>query len=125
MITDADAIVTGRVGAANSWGLRAYLESGGYEGLRKALSMGAEAVRDEVMTANILGRGGAGFEAGKKWSMLRQAKPSYLDINGDESEPCTFKDHMLLEADPHQISEGSLICAFVVGSTQAFIFVPG
>ena len=125
MITDADAIVTTRVGAPASWGLRAYLQTGGYEGLRKALSMGPEAVRDEVMTANILGRGGAGFEAGKKWSMLRDADPSYLVINGDESEPCTFKDHMLLEADPHQIIEGTLICAYAVGAAQAFIFVRG
>ncbi len=125
MITDAEAIVSNRVGAPNSWGLRAYLGSGGYQGLRKALAMGAEAVRDEVMTANILGRGGAGFEAGKKWSMLRQAEPSYLVINGDESEPCTFKDHMLMEEDPHQIIEGTLICAFAVGASQAFIYVRG
>ncbi len=125
MITDAEAIVSNRVGVPNSWGLRTYLQSGGYQGLRKALAMGPEAVRDEVMTANILGRGGAGFEAGKKWSMLRQAEPSYLVINGDESEPCTFKDHMLMEADPHQIIEGTLICAFAVGASQAFIYVRG
>ncbi len=125
MITDAEAIVTARVGAPTSWGLRAYLETGGYAGLRKALSMGAEAVRDEVMTANILGRGGAGFEAGKKWSMLREADTSYLVVNGDESEPCTFKDHMLMEDDPHQIIEGTVICAFAVGAAQAFIFVRG
>jgi len=125
MITDADAIVSARIALSNSWTLRAYLQSGGYEGLRKAFAMGAEKVRDEVMTANILGRGGAGFEAGKKWSMLRQAEPSYLVINGDESEPCTFKDHMIMEADPHQIIEGTLICAFAVGASQAFIYVRG
>jgi len=125
MITDAEAIVTRRVGAPNSWTLRHYLQSGGYEGLRKALAMGPEAVRDEVMAANILGRGGAGFEAGKKWSMLRKAEPVYLVVNGDESEPCTFKDHMLMQADPHQIIEGTLICAFAVGASQAFIYVRG
>jgi NADH-quinone oxidoreductase subunit F len=125
MITDADAIVTTRLGLRDSWTLRAHLETGGYDGLRKALSMGREAVSEEVMKANLLGRGGAGFEAGKKWSMLRKAEPVYLVVNGDESEPCTFKDHMLIEADPHQIVEGTLICAYATGASQAFIFVRG
>ncbi len=125
MITDAAPIVTARLGVPNSWTLKAYLETGGYEGLRKALSMTPEAVSAEVMTANLLGRGGAGFEVGRKWSMLAKPRPAYLVINGDESEPCTYKDHMLLEADPHQIIEGTLICAYATGAAQAFIFVRG
>ena len=87
--------------------------------------MDPEEVSSEVMTANLLGRGGAGFEAGSKWSMLAKARPAYLVINGDESEPCTFKDHMLIEDDPHQIIEGTLICAYATGAAQAFIFVRG
>jgi NADH-quinone oxidoreductase subunit F len=125
VITDAAAIVTTRLGVSESWTLRAYLDNGGYDGLRKALSMSREEVSEEVMKANLLGRGGAGFEAGKKWSMLRKAEPVYLVVNGDESEPCTFKDHMLIEADPHQIVEGTLICAYATRSSQAFIFVRG
>ncbi len=125
MLTDASPIVTARLGVPNSWTLKAYLETGGYEGLRKALSMTPEAVSAEVMTANLLGRGGAGFEVGRKWSMLAKPRPAYLVINGDESEPCTYKDHMLLEADPHQIIEGTLICAYATGAAQAFIFVRG
>ena len=124
-VTDVDAIVTARVGVPNSWTLKTYLDTGGYQGLRKALSMTREAVSEQVMTANLLGRGGAGFEVGRKWSMLKQAPPSYVVINGDESEPCTYKDHMLLEADPHQIIEGTLICAYATGAAQAFIFVRG
>jgi len=125
VITDAAPIVTARIGVAQSWTLRSYLDHGGYDGLRKALTMDREAVTQEVLTANLLGRGGAGFEAGKKWGMLRKAEPVYLVVNGDESEPCTFKDHMLLEADPHQIIEGSLICAYAVGASRAFIYVRG
>jgi NADH-quinone oxidoreductase subunit F len=95
-ITDVDKIVTRRIGIPESWTLRSYLANGGYEGLRKALQIGREAVQEEVTTANHLGRGGAGFEAGKKWSMARDAYPRYVVINGDESEPATFKDHKLL-----------------------------
>ncbi|HEX2043308.1 MAG TPA: NADH-quinone oxidoreductase subunit NuoF [Acidimicrobiales bacterium] len=125
MITDAPAIVTGRYGLHESWTLATYLRHHGYEGLRKALTMDPEKIGDEVMAAKLLGRGGAGFEAGKKWSMLREAQPVYLVVNGDESEPCTFKDHMLLVNDPHQIIEGSVICAYAVGAAQAFIYVRG
>ena len=125
MITDAAAIVTGRIGLPQSWTLQSYLDNGGYDGLRKALTMDRAQVSQEVFTANLLGRGGAGFEAGKKWGMLREADPVYLVVNGDESEPCTFKDHMLMQADPHQIIEGSLICAYAVGAARAFIFVRG
>ena len=124
-VTDVEPIVTRRVHLPESWTLKSYLENDGYVALRKALSMSPGAIQDEVTTASLLGRGGAGFDAGKKWSMLREAQPSYLVVNADESEPCTFKDHMLLEADPHQLIEGSIICAYATGVTQAFIYVRG
>ena len=62
----------------------------------------------------MLGRGGAGFPAGRKWSMLRKAPISYLVVNGDESEPATFKDHLLVERDPHQLIEGVIIAAYAL-----------
>ena len=124
-VTDAAPIVTRRVGLADSWTLKSYLDNGGYAGLRQALTMAPEALTQEVVTSNLLGRGGAGFEAGKKWSMLRQAQPVYLVVNGDESEPATFKDHMLLECDPHQLIEGVVICAYAIGAAQAFIYIRG
>src|SRR5918996_1544432 len=117
-----ERIVTRRMGLPESWTLRSYVDNGGYEGLRKALTMDPEQVAEEVTTSNLLGRGGAGFEAGKKWSMLRPAQPVYLVVNGDESEPATFKDHMLLECDPHQLIEGVVICAYAIGAAQAFIY---
>jgi NADH-quinone oxidoreductase subunit F len=124
-VTDAAPIVTRRVGVPESWMLRSYLDNGGYAGLRKALTMQPEEITQEVLTSNLLGRGGAGFEAGRKWSMLRKAQPVYLVVNGDESEPATFKDHMLLELDPHQLIEGVVICAYAIGAAQAFIYVRG
>jgi NADH-quinone oxidoreductase subunit F len=124
-VTDAPAIITARLTSPESWTLRHYLDTGGYKGLRKALTMKPEEIGEQVLAANLLGRGGAGFEAGKKWSMLGKAKPAYLVINGDESEPCTYKDHMLIEGDPHQIIEGTLITAYATGAAQAFIYVRG
>jgi NADH-quinone oxidoreductase subunit F len=124
-VTDAPRIVSRRLANDRSWTLDAYLADGGYQGLRKALAMTPEEIVEQVNVANVLGRGGAGFEAGRKWGMLRKAQPVYLTINGDESEPATFKDHALIEGDPHQLIEGALICAYAIGATQAFIFVRG
>src|SRR5207245_11439931 len=98
---------------------QAYVADGSSEGLRKALTMPPQEVMAEVDRANLLGRGGAGFPAGRKWSMLRKAQPVYLVVNGDESEPATFKDHLLMVTDPHQVIEGALICAYAVGAAQA------
>jgi NADH-quinone oxidoreductase subunit F len=125
MITDAPKIVTRHLGNPESWTLRSYLNAAGYEGLRKALTMTPEAVAQQVQKASLLGRGGAGFPAGQKWSMLRKAEPIYLVVNGDESEPATFKDHVLIEQDPHQIIEGTLITAYAIGAAQAFIYIRG
>ena len=87
--------------------------------------MTPEAVAHEVDTASLLGRGGAGFPAGRKWALLNKKPVTYLVINGDESEPATFKDHLLIERDPHQIIEGVLISAYALQVTQAFIYLRG
>jgi NADH-quinone oxidoreductase subunit F len=118
-------IITARFGLERSWTLESYLANNGYEGLRTALTLTPDDIQQSALAASILGRGGAGFPAGRKWSMLRKAQPVYLVVNGDESEPCTFKDHALMEGDPHQLIEGTLICAYAIGAAQAFIFVRG
>ncbi len=124
-VTGAPRIVTRHLGADHSWTLDTYLAADGYQGLRKALTMAPEEVHQAVNVANVLGRGGAGFEAGRKWGMVRKAEPVYLVVNGDESEPATFKDHMLIEGDPHQLIEGALICAYATRCDQVFIYVRG
>jgi NADH-quinone oxidoreductase subunit F len=125
VITEAAPIVTSRMGYDDSYTLERYLATGGYDGLRRAIALGPDAVREEVDKASLLGRGGAGFPAGRKWSMLRKADTSYLVVNGDESEPATFKDHLLVERDPHQVIEGAVIAAFALGVSQAFVFCRG
>jgi NADH-quinone oxidoreductase subunit F len=124
-VGDSPRIVTGRIGLERSWTLESYLANNGYAGLRKALTLAPEGFHAQVNTANLLGRGGAGFEAGRKWGMLAKSDPVYLVINGDESEPATFKDHMLIEEDPHQLIEGALICAYAVRADQIFLFIRG
>jgi NADH-quinone oxidoreductase subunit F len=122
---DAPRIVTSRVEYDDSFTLTRFLATGGYEGLRKALTMFPEDVALEVDEASLLGRGGAGFPAGRKWSMLRKSPVSYLVVNGDESEPATFKDHLLLERDPNEIIEGIIISAYALQVSQVFFYVRG
>ncbi len=124
-VLTAPKIVSSRAEFADSHTLVRHLATGGYEGLRRALTMNPEAVAAEVDAASLLGRGGAGFPAGRKWSMLRKAPVSYLVINGDESEPATFKDHYLVEREPHQLVEGVTIAAYALQVNCAYIFVRG
>jgi NADH-quinone oxidoreductase subunit F len=110
----------------NGHTLDGYLQTGGYEGLKKALTMKPEEVVETVKTAVLQGRGGAGFPAGAKWGFLPPGNfPRYLVINGDESEPGTYKDRILVERDPHLILEGVLITAYAIRAEQAFIYIRG
>ena len=126
MITDAPRITTSRFDNADSFTLAGFEATGGYQALRKALSMGPEAVANEVKTATLLGRGGAGFPAGVKWGLAPEnVWPRYLVVNGDESEPGTYKDRLLMERDPHQLIEGVLLACYAIGCGQAFLYVRG
>jgi NADH-quinone oxidoreductase subunit F len=126
MITDAKPIITTRFGFDDSYTLERFLATGGYEGLRAALRKAPQRVADDVKAASLLGRGGAGFPAGVKWGFTPAGVwPRYLVVNGDESEPGTYKDRMLMERDPHQLIEGILIACYAVGLGQAFLYVRG
>ncbi len=123
---DLPQMVTGRFGYDDAHTLARYQATDGYAALRKALEMGPEAVVNQVKAASLLGRGGAGFPAGVKWGFCPPGVwPRYLVVNGDESEPGTYKDRMLMERDPHQLIEGALICAYAVGCAQVFLYVRG
>ncbi|HET6662812.1 MAG TPA: NADH-quinone oxidoreductase subunit NuoF, partial [Acidimicrobiales bacterium] len=106
--------------------LERYLDTGGYQGLRKALTMTPAQVTEEVKAASLLGRGGAGFPAGVKWGFCPPGVfPRYLVVNGDESEPGTYKDRIIMERDPHLLIEGMLIACYAIGVSQAFLYVRG
>jgi NADH-quinone oxidoreductase subunit F len=99
----------------------------GYQGLKKALSMTPEAVIEDVKKSGLRGRGGAGFPTGLKWQFVdkKSPKPKYIVCNADESEPGTFKDHLLMERNPHLLVEGCLIGCYAIGSKAAYIYIRG
>ncbi len=125
-ITDAPKIVSARWDRDDAHTLQGYLDTGGYQGLRAALAKSPQEVSDEVKAASLLGRGGAGFPAGTKWGFCPPGVwPRYLVVNGDESEPGTYKDRILMERDPHQLIEGVLIACYAIGAAQAVLYVRG
>jgi len=107
--------------------LAVYEEHGGYQALKKALSMTPEAVHEEVKKSELRGRGGAGFRVGVKWGFLPQDtdKAKYLVVNADEGEPGTFKDRQILWRDPHRLIEGCLIAAYVLKTEIVYNYLRG
>ncbi|BAN00725.1 NADH-quinone oxidoreductase subunit NuoF [Ilumatobacter coccineus] len=123
---DRPKIVTSRFEYEDSYTLERYLATGGYEGLKAALAKTPDEMSGEVKASTLLGRGGAGFPAGVKWGFTPQGVwPRYLVVNGDESEPGTYKDRLLMERDPHQLIEGCLIACYAAGLSQCFLYVRG
>jgi NADH-quinone oxidoreductase subunit F len=104
-----------------------YLKDGGYEELKKALTMQPQEIVSEVKASGVRGRGGAGFPCGAKWGFIRpgETKPIYLICNADESEPGTFKDRYIIHQDPHQLLEGMIISCFAVNARLAYIYIRG
>ena len=107
--------------------LDVYEEHGGYAMLRKALGMNPADIIAEVKASNLRGRGGACFPTGLKWSFMPRdsAKPKFLCVNGDESEPGTFKDRQIFEFNPHQLIEGTIIACYAMGIGAAYLYVRG
>jgi len=104
-----------------------YLAHGGYEALKKSVARKPGELIDEVKKSGLRGRGGAGFPCGVKWTLVdrRSNKPVYLIVNGDESEPGTFKDRHIIHQDPHQLIEGIMITCWANQVKQAYIYVRG
>ena len=107
--------------------LAEYQAIGGYEALRKARGMEPGKIVEELMNANLRGRGGAGFPMGRKASFLAKGtgKPTYLCVNADESEPGTFKDREIMLKNPHRLIEGCLVTAHGIESKNVFIYLRG
>ena len=108
-------------------GIDTYISDGGYEQLKKAVTMSRTDIVNEVKTSGLRGRGGAGFPCGVKWSFIKpdEKKPVYLICNADESEPGTFKDRYIIHEDPHQLLEGILISCFALNARTAYIYIRG
>ena len=104
-----------------------YLELDGYTSVRKAIALGPEGIIAEMKASNLRGRGGAGFPTGLKWSFVpkQSAKPKYVLVNGDESEPGTCKDRLIFEHDPHAVIEGVIIAGLAIGAKMGFVYLRG
>src|SRR5680860_1318666 len=109
------------------WTIAGYENVGGYGALETALGMDQDAVIAMVKESGLRGRGGAGFPTGMKWGFIPQgdAKPHYLVVNADESEPGTCKDIPLMMASPHTLVEGAIISSYAIRANYAFIYVRG
>jgi NADH-quinone oxidoreductase subunit F len=106
--------------------LPVYEGRGGYEALRKALALTPEEVLAQLEASGLRGRGGAGFQMGKKVSFLpKGAMDKYLVCNADESEPGTFKDRELMQKSPHMLIEGIVIASYAAGANRSFIYIRG
>jgi NADH-quinone oxidoreductase subunit F len=111
-------------GVKNSTSLKVYESRGGYQALRKALKSAPEEIVEEVKKSNLRGRGGAGFPAGVKWGFLpKDRTKTLLCVNADESEPPTFSNRVLMENDPHQLIEGTIITGFATQAQVAYIYM--
>lgn len=126
MLQNKDRIFTNLYGEA-PWTLSASQKRGDWDNTKKILSLGQEKIIEEIQSSGLRGRGGAGFNTGRKWSFMPKGgdSPHYLVINADESEPGTCKDRDILRFEPHKLVEGALIAGFAIGARVAYVYVRG
>jgi NADH-quinone oxidoreductase subunit F len=118
-------VVLRNCGFINPENIDEYVAAGGYEGLKKALTMSPAAVVDEVKRAGLRGRGGGGFPTGVKWEICSKqpGDQKYLICNADEGDPGAFMDRAILEGDPHSVVEGMIIAGYGIGASKGYIYV--
>ncbi len=122
-----DLVLLRRIGRVDPGSIDSYVKSGGFEALARAREMGAETVIEELKKSDLRGRGGAAFPIGIKWDGVRNAPgpDKYVIANGDESEPGTFKDRLLMEGDPFAVVEAMVLYGFATGAGTGYIYVRG
>ncbi|HIP93200.1 MAG TPA: NADP oxidoreductase, partial [Desulfurobacteriaceae bacterium] len=105
--------------------IEAYINTGGYEALKKALKMSPDELLDEIKKSELRGRGGAGFPTGIKLEIAKNQKdtPKFVIVNAEEGEPGTFKDRIILENDPHLVIEGAILAAYIIGANYGYIAI--
>lgn len=125
-MAEFEPVLLANVGKPESYTLPVYEAAGGYSALKRVLGeMAPDDVVDLVKSSNLRGRGGAGFPTGLKWSFLPKDHPGpvYMCVNADESEPATFNNRILMEDDPHQLLEGTMLASYATRSTTAYIYL--
>ncbi len=127
MLADKDRIFTNLYGR-QSPGLKAAMQRGAWDGTKFLIDQGRDWIINEMKASGLRGRGGAGFPTGLKWSFMPKpdpARPSYLVVNADESEPGTCKDREIMRNDPHLLVEGCLIASMAMGAHACYIYIRG
>ncbi|HYK95607.1 MAG TPA: NAD(P)H-dependent oxidoreductase subunit E [Candidatus Dormibacteraeota bacterium] len=116
-----------RAGMVDPASIDDYRANRGFVALEQALAMGGAAVIREVTESRLLGRGGAAFPTGRKWSAVavQPAQPHYMVCNADESEPGTFSNRVLMELDPFAVVESTTIAGFATGASKGFVYIRG
>ena len=122
---DFEPVLTRNWNLPDSQALATYESRGGYQAARKALTqMDPDSIVQLVKDSELRGRGGAGFPCGLKWTFLpKDRKETFMCVNGDESEPATFNNRLLIEKDPHQFLEGILISCFATRAATAYVYL--
>ena len=126
LLEDTDRIFTNIYGLHDS-GLKGAMARGSWDGTKFFIDKGHDWIISEVKTSGLRGRGGAGFPTGLKWSFMPKAdaRPSYLVINADESEPGSCKDREIMRNDPHLLIEGALLAGFAMRAHTSYIYIRG
>ena len=126
MLADKDRIFTNIYGFQD-WGLDGARKRGLWSGTKELIEKGHDWIINEVKASGLRGRGGAGFPTGLKWSFMpkNDPRPSYLVVNGDESEPGSCKDREIMRHDPHHLVEGCLLASYAMRAHTAYIYVRG
>jgi NADH-quinone oxidoreductase subunit F len=124
---DPALVLLRRVGVVDPGSLDDYRAHGGYDAWREAVALGPAGVLRELTDSGLLGRGGAAFPTGRKWSAVASApaRPKYVVANADESEPGTFKDRIVMERDPFALVEAMTIAGFTVGAERGYLYLRG
>src|SRR5579884_4334139 len=125
-MADYEPVLLARVNKPDSASLASYRADGGYRTFERVIrEMQPNQVTDVVKASGLRGRGGAGFPTGVKWTFLPKDHPGpiYMCVNADESEPCTFNNRVLMEQDPHQVLEGTIIACYATRATTAYVYV--
>lgn len=120
---DPSLVLLRRIGRPTT--LASYIDDGGYTALQRAMDIGSVAVLDEITASGLVGRGGAAFPTGRKWSAVASQRETtrFVVANADESEPGTFKDRVILEGDPFALIEAMTLAAFAVGAQHGYIYL--
>jgi NADH-quinone oxidoreductase subunit F len=127
MLEDKDRIFLNLYGFGD-WRLEGARSRGAWDDTKALIGKGKDWIINEMKASGLRGRGGAGFPTGLKWSFMPKpdpARPSYLVVNADESEPGTCKDREIMRNDPHLLVEGCLIASFAMQANACYIYIRG